>query len=122
MATNRHVVDERFLAAMKPGAYLINPARGSLVNESAVADAIESGRLAGYAADTFELEDWQLDDRPRVVDPRLRASDRTFFTPHLGSAVRRVREEIEASAAASIIAVLAGRRPEGLANPEIFDA
>lgn len=120
-SNNRHLVDTGFIESMKPGAYLINPSRGSLVDEAAVADALETGGLAGYAADTFELEDWQLDDRPRQVDARLRTSDKTFFTPHLGSAVRRVREAIEAAAAASIIDVFEGRRPDGLVNEEVFD-
>ncbi len=49
---------------MKPGALLINTARGSLVDETAVADALKDGRLAGYAADVFSMEDWALPDRP----------------------------------------------------------
>ncbi|MEM7406522.1 MAG: NAD(P)-dependent oxidoreductase [Pseudomonadota bacterium] len=122
MADNRHMVNAGFLAAMKPQAYLINPARGSLVDEAAVADALAAGHLAGYAADTFELEDWQLDDRPRHVDPRLRASDQTIFTPHLGSAVRNVREAIENSAATSIIQALEGKRPDGLVNSSAFNS
>lgn len=114
---NRHLVNREFIAAMRPGSYLVNPARGSLVHEEAVADALDSGHLAGYAADTFELEDWQLDDRPSQVSARLRQSDRTVLTPHIGSAVRQVREAIEAEAAGNIIDVLEGRRPRGLVNP-----
>ena len=114
----RHMVDAEFLSRLKPGAYLINPARGSLVDESAVVDALSKDRLGGYAADTFELEDWALHDRPRHIHPALLESDRTILTPHIGSAVARVREEIELSAATSIEAFLAGDLPDTVVNPE----
>lgn len=111
-----HLVDADFIASMKPGSFLINPARGSLVHEVAVADALESGQLAGYAADTFEMEDWAVDGRPRKIDERLLKSEKTVFTPHIGSAVRRVREEIELSAAESIISVSKGAVPGTAVN------
>ena len=120
MDSNRHLVNDHFIDKMKQGAYLINPARGSLVDERAVADALDRGRLSGYAADTFELEDWQLDDRPHDVDARLLASDQTIFTPHIGSGVRSVREAIEREAAENIIDVLTGNRPRGLVNPRVW--
>jgi phosphonate dehydrogenase len=102
---------------MKPGARLVNPARGSLVDESAVADAIARGQLSGYAADAFECEDWALEDRPSQIDPRLTTSlAPTVFTPHIGSGVTEVRREIELSAARSILDVLAGRIPFGAVN------
>ena len=113
----RHLINSRTIGAMKRGARLINPARGSLVNESAVADAITSGHLAGYAADAFECEDWALENRPAGLDRRLTdLSAPTVFTPHIGSAVTEVRREIELSAARSILDVLAGRVPSGAVN------
>lgn len=113
----RHKIDAPVLAAMPEGALLINPSRGSVVDEAAVADALESGRLAGYAADVFEMEDWALEDRPRRIEPRLLAmADRTLFTPHLGSAVRDVRLAIEQDAMMNIIDALLGRRPRGAIN------
>lgn len=112
-----HIVDAGRIDAMKPGALLINPARGSLVDEKAVAEALAAGKLGGYAADVFECEDWARADRPRVIDGRLCAAQAaTVLTPHIGSAVIRVRREIEASAARSILDVLAGRKPEGAIN------
>lgn len=120
MDYNRRLVNDDFIGMMKEGAYLINPARGSVVDERAVADALDKGRLSGYAADTFELEDWQLDDRPREVDARLLASDQTIFTPHIGSGVRSVREAIEQEAAENIIDALTGKRPRGLVNPRVW--
>lgn len=113
----RHIISREQIARMRPGALLVNPARGSLVDEAAVADAIASGQLAGYAADVFECEDWALPDRPRAIDPRLTAPGApVVLTPHVGSAVVTARREIEASAARSILDALAGRRPDGAIN------
>jgi phosphonate dehydrogenase len=108
------LIDAEAIGSMRRGALLVNPARGSLVNEAAVADAIESGQLGGYAADVFECEDWARPDRPRSIDTRLtRPGARTVLTPHIGSAVMSVRREIELSAATSIIEALAGKMPRG---------
>jgi len=116
-AETMHIIDRSSIARMRPGTRLINPARGSLVDEAAVADALETGHLAGYAADVFECEDWARGDRPAEVEPRLRAaSERTILTPHIGSAVAIVRREIELSAARSIIDVLSGRVPRWAVN------
>lgn len=112
-----HLLDASAIARMKPGALLVNPSRGSVVDEGAVADALERGHVAGYAADVFEMEDWARPDRPGAVEPRLLAMpDRTLFTPHLGSAVTSVRLAIEMEAARSIIDVLEGRAPSGALN------
>jgi phosphonate dehydrogenase len=112
----RHLVDRDFLARMKSGALLINAARGSLVDEAAVADALEGDRLAGYAADVFSLEDWALPDRPREVSARLLESHKTVLTPHLGSAVDCVRREIALQAAESMLQALRGEVPAGAVN------
>jgi phosphonate dehydrogenase len=116
-ADTRHLVDRDFLARLKPGAVLVNTARGSLVDEAAIADALATGALGGYAADTFAMEDWALADRPREVDARLRdAPEKTLFTPHLGSAVDRIRREIALQAAASVLEALGGEVPAGAIN------
>lgn len=104
------LVNEAFLHEMKPGAYLINPARGSIVVERDVAQALESGLLGGYAADVFEMEDMSRPDAPHKIFPDLLTAENTFFTPHLGSAVVETRAQIAASAATSICQHL---RPEG---------
>jgi phosphonate dehydrogenase len=117
LAGTQHLFDAAMLARMRPGALLVNPARGSLVDEGAVADALDAGSLDGYAADVFECEDWARADRPREIEPRLRAPDaRTFLTPHLGSAVENVRREIELTAARCILQALAGDVPEFAIN------
>jgi phosphonate dehydrogenase len=113
-AATTHLIDDARLAAMKPGAFLVNPARGSLVDEEAVGRALLSGRLAGYAADAFESEDWARDDRPRDIHPSLLAKGvRTVLTPHLGSAVDDVRRRIAAAACDSVIDHFEGRIPKG---------
>jgi phosphonate dehydrogenase len=106
-----HLIDERALRRMKPGAFLVNPARGSIVDERAVLRALESGRLGGYAADVFAFEDLARADRPLGIPRPLLAHPRTLFTPHLGSAVVDVRRQIELRAARNIVAALRGRRP-----------
>jgi len=115
-ADTQHLVNAELLALVRPGALLVNPCRGSVVDEAAVLAALERGQLGGYAADVFEMEDWARADRPRLIDPALLAHPNTLFTPHIGSAVRAVRLEIERCAAQNIIQVLAGARPINAAN------
>ncbi len=116
MATT-HIIGEAALSCMKPGALLINPARGSLVDEAAVARALEAGRLGGYAADVFACEDWARGDRPKGIDRRLTAPEATtVLTTHIGSAVANVRRKIELFAANAVIEGLLGRVPEGTIN------
>ncbi len=112
-----HLIDRAALAHLQPHALLVNPARGSLVDEAAVLAALRAGRLGGYAADVFELEDWARPDRPREIDPGLLAHPRTLFTPHLGSAVESVRRAIEQAAALNIVDALQGRTPRDAVNP-----
>jgi phosphonate dehydrogenase len=113
----KHLLDRQAIAAMKRGSRLINVGRGSTVDEQAVAEALSIGRLAGYAADVFEMEDWALPDRPRSIHPGLLANrDKTLFTPHLGSAVNEVRMKIALEAARNIIQALQGQQPDGAVN------
>lgn len=94
------VIDRAALAAMRPGAYLVNAARGDLVDEQAVADALASGHLAGYAADAFRRE-------PPLGSPLLEAPN-TLLTPHMGAFTRATNARMGVSAARSILAALAG--------------
>lgn len=112
-AATLHMIDAAALAAMRPGAMLVNCARGSLVDEAAMAVALATGRLGGYAADVFEMEDWARADRPRAVPPALLAHPRTVFTPHLGSAVEEVRRRIALHAAEALGCFFAGRPMPG---------
>ncbi len=111
-----HLINAATLRQMKRGACLVNVGRGSVVDEEAVADALADGRLSGYAADVFEMEDWARADHPQAISPRLLESANTLFTPHLGSAVSNVRLEIELAAARNILQALKGHDPEDAIN------
>ena len=77
---------------------------------------LEGDRIAGYAADVFSMEDWALPDRPRQVSSRLLDNHKTVLTPHLGSAVDRVRRDIALQAAESLLQALRGEVPAGAVN------
>lgn len=112
----RHLINADTLCCMQPGAFLVNPCRGSVADENAVLEALNAGRLAGYAADVFEMEDWALPDRPRTISADLLAHPHTLFTAHIGSAVTNVRQTIERRAAENILQVFAGHRPQDAVN------
>jgi phosphonate dehydrogenase len=114
---SRHLIDEMALAAARPGQLLVNVGRGSVVDERAVLAALQSDLLGAYAADVFEMEDWNLPDRPSAIPEALLRHPRTVFTPHLGSAVREVRLAIEQRAADNLLEALAGRAVADLATP-----
>jgi glyoxylate reductase len=99
----RGLFDARRLAALKPGAILVNTARGPLVDEDALADALEAGRLMGAGLDVHEREP--------SVHPRLLASERTVLLPHLGSATVATRERMAEVVARNLLAVLGGAPP-----------
>ncbi len=99
----RHLIDAAALRAMKPGAYLVNTTRGPVVDEAALADALEAGEIAGAALDVFEHEP--------DVEPRLLGRDDVVLSPHLGSATVETRTAMAVLAARNVAAVLAGRPP-----------
>jgi glyoxylate reductase len=99
----RHLIDAAALRAMKPGAYLVNTTRGPVVDEAALADALEAGEIAGAALDVFEKEP--------EVEPRLLGRDDVVLSPHLGSATLETRTAMAVLAARNVAAVLAGRPP-----------
>jgi phosphonate dehydrogenase len=112
-----HLIGRVALASMRTGSFLVNVGRGSVVDEQAVADALASGRLGGYAADVFEMEDWARPDRPKsIYSPLLVESGNTLFTPHLGSAVSEIRHAMEMRAAQNIVDALNGLRPSDAIN------
>jgi phosphonate dehydrogenase len=112
---SRHLIDTAALAQARPGLVLVNIGRGSVVDEAAVARALHEGRLGAYAADVYEMEDWLLPDRPREVHPGLIDHPRTVLTPHIGSAVQRVRLAIERRAADNLVRCLRGEALTDLA-------
>jgi D-3-phosphoglycerate dehydrogenase / 2-oxoglutarate reductase len=103
-AETRDMVDASFLARMKPGAYLVNTARGELVVEEDLARALEESRLAGAALDTLRSE-------PPPPDHPLLARDDTVVTPHVGAATEEARAAMGRLALDDLLAVLDGRPP-----------
>jgi glyoxylate reductase len=110
-ATHR-LIGARELALLKPTAYLINAARGKVVDEAALVEALQSGRIAGAGLDVFE-------DEPRVP-PGLLALPNVVLTPHVGSATSETRLAMAMLAADNLLAGLEGRRPPNLVNPEAY--
>jgi len=99
----RHLIDDAALTAMKPGAYLINTARGGIVDETALIAALRDGRLRGAALDVFE-------DEPHV-NPALLDVDGLVLTPHTASAGEATRDAMGTLAIDNVAAVLAGHPP-----------
>jgi len=95
-----HLIDAKALAMMKSSAYLINTARGPVVDESALADALRSGQIAGAGLDVFEKEP--------DVNPDLLGLDNAVLIPHLGSATIETRTAMATLAATNALAVLRG--------------
>ena len=112
----RGMLDRARIAQMPSGAILVNVGRGSTVDETAVADALQAGHLDGYGADVFAAEDWALGDRPSCIPPALLAHPRTLFTPHLGSAVDAVRRRMSLIAVEQVRQALSGQVPEHAVN------
>lgn len=101
LTSTRHLIDAAALAQMKEGAYLVNCARGGIVDETALVAAIDSGHLRGAALDTFEGE-------PHVA-PALLERPQIVVTPHTASAGERTRDRMGRLAVDNVIAVLTGR-------------
>ena len=110
----RHQIGERELARMKRSAFLINTARGPIMDEAALARALKRGLIAGAGLDVFEHE-------PKVT-PALLKLKNVVLTPHLGSAVVEVREQMANIVVDNILAILAGERPPNCVNPQVLAA
>ena len=102
-AETRHLIDQAALAKMKRGAYLFNTARGPIVDEDALCDALESGHLAGAGLDVYENEP--------DVNPRLLKMSNVVLAPHIGSATQRARDGMARLVAENVTSVLQGGRP-----------
>jgi glyoxylate reductase len=102
-AETHHLIDAVALAKMRPSAFLVNTARGPIVDEQALVDALRKGTIAGAALDVFEHE-------PQV-NPGLLDLENVVLIPHLGSATQETRAAMATLAASNVAAVLAGRDP-----------
>lgn len=110
----RHLISAPQLALMKPTAFLINTARGPIVDSEALYDALTGGRIAGAGLDVFEAE-------PLPTDHPLLALDSVVVAPHIASASVRTRTGMALMAVENLLAALAGQRPPNLVNPEVWE-
>jgi len=111
----RRLIDARALAIMRPGAYLVNCSRGSVVDEAALIEALQSGRLAGAGLDVFDPEP------PSPSNPLL-SMEQVVSTPHTASYTDDARRAMGLAAVEQVLAVLEGRRPGNLVNPEVWES
>ena len=108
----RGLLDASAIGRMRPGAVLVNTARGGIVDEAALADALRRGRLAAAALDVFEHE-------PLEAASPLRAAPNLTLTPHIGSASVRTRTRMAELAVENLLAGLEGRPMPHCANPRV---
>jgi glyoxylate reductase len=111
----RGLIGDGALARMKPTAYLVNTARGPIVDSHALARALHEGRIAGAALDVTDPEPLPA-DHPLLEAPNL------LVLPHLGSATHATRERMADMAVDNLLAGLAGERMPHCANPEVYEA
>jgi glyoxylate reductase len=112
-AETRGLIGARELALMKPTAVLVNTARGAIVDQGALAAALEAGRPAAAGIDVYVAE-------PIASDDPLLNCENAVLLPHLGSATVATRARMSRVAAENIVAALQGRRPPFLVNPEAW--
>ena len=110
----RSQIGARELSLMKPTAFLINTSRGPIVDELALVEALKHGQIGGAGLDVFEREP--------AVTPALLEMGNVVLTPHLGSAVVETRDALANAVADNILALIEGRRPPNIYNPEVFDS
>jgi len=110
---NRGLIGEAQLRRMKPSAYLINTARGALLDEAALERALREGWIAGAALDAFVVE-------PLPPNHGLRTAPNLLITPHLASFARETGERVSTTAAQAIVDFMRGQKPQFVVNPEVY--
>lgn len=108
----RHLISKDNLEKMKRTAYLVNTSRGPVVDEAALAEALENKKIAGAALDVFEFE-------PKV-HPKLIARKDVILTPHIASASLETRTKMAVMAANNVLAYFQGKRPPNALNADAF--
>jgi glyoxylate reductase len=111
-ATTRHQIGARELGLMKRTAFIVNTARGPIIDEKALVRALKAKRIAGAGLDVFEFE-------PKV-HAELKRMKNVVLEPHLGSATPEVRERMANIVVDNIEALLEGAKPPNCVNPEVF--
>jgi phosphoglycerate dehydrogenase-like enzyme len=109
----RGLIGEAQLRKMKPSAYLINTARGAVVDESALGRALHENWIAGAALDAFVIE-------PSPADHPLRGAPNILLTPHQASFGLETGARVSAAAARAIVDLKAGAKPQWVVNPAVY--
>jgi len=109
----RHMINKKTLAKIKKGAFLVNTARGPVVDERDLIEVLRSGHLGGAGLDVY-------DNEPNI-DPELIGMENVVLTPHIASATREAREKMGEMAVSAILDVLSGKKPENLVNQEVWE-
>ena len=112
-AVTRHLINAERLLLMKPTAFLINTARGGIVDNEALYRALLAKRIAGAGLDVFEGE-------PLRADSPLRALESVYLSPHTAGSTVDARTRSGRMAAENLVRGLNGERPEGIVNPEVL--
>jgi phosphoglycerate dehydrogenase-like enzyme len=108
------LIGAKQLALMKPEAYLLNTARGGIVDENALYDALAKGHIAGAALDCFDVE-------PVTAPNRFAALDTVLLAPHAIAWTDELFRDIGRTASQGILDLVHGKRPRGVVNPQVFD-
>jgi glyoxylate reductase len=112
LPSTHHLIGRKELSLMKKTAYLINTSRGPVVDENALVLALKKKQLAGAGLDVYEFE-------PKLA-PGLTTLPNVVLTPHIASATVEARSEMSLDAAENILAVLQGKKPKFVVNPEVW--
>jgi len=110
----RHLIDAAAFDKMKSTAYLVNAARGPIVDEAALVTALNEGKIAGAGLDVYERE-------PAMVEG-LEKCENAILLPHLGSASRGTRDKMATMAASNAVAMLRGETAPNCVNPEVYES
>ena len=107
-----HLIGKKEFALMKPSAYIINTARGAVIDEQALIQYLKIGKIGGAGLDVFENEP--------IISTELLKMDQTVLTPHIGTDTFNTNIEMANEAAQNIIDYFEGRRPKSIVNPEVL--
>jgi glyoxylate reductase len=109
----RHMINSETLGKMKEGSYLVNTARGPIVDEHALVEVLRNGRLRGVGLDVY-------DNEPNI-DPELIGMENVVLTPHIASATYEARGKMGEMAVNAIIDTFSGKKPDNLVNQDVWE-
>ena len=109
----RHLMNHDRFSKMKNGSYFVNTARGPMVDEYALVEALRNGKIAGAGLDVFDAEP--------DVNPELVGMENVILTPHIASATLEAREKMGQLAIAAILGVFNGQTPSTIVNPDVWE-